>query len=138
MSIEQRWRQRFANYQKAFSRLERALEQEEFTELEETGVIKTFEYTFELGWKLMKDIVEFEGHTAKGSKDAIRVAFEIGLLDHESSTQWLDMVEKRNMISHDYDEDDIEEILELITESYFDAMAHLDRVVSDRASSAEE
>ena len=49
-----RWIQRFANFQKAFSQLTKFIDKAELSELEEQGLIKAFEYTFELAWTTLK------------------------------------------------------------------------------------
>ena len=43
-----RWIQRYANFQKAFSQLTKFIDKAELSELEEQGLIKAFEYTFDL------------------------------------------------------------------------------------------
>ena len=43
-----RWIQRFANFQKAFGQLTKFIDKAEFSELEEQGLIKAFEYKFDL------------------------------------------------------------------------------------------
>jgi hypothetical protein len=54
-----RWRQRFANYKKALSQLEKFVQKgDSLNELEETGMIKAFEYTYELAWNTLKDFYE--------------------------------------------------------------------------------
>lgn len=50
-----RWKQRFHNYEKAFSQLSRFMEKENLNEMEEQGLIQAFEYTFELAWKTLQD-----------------------------------------------------------------------------------
>jgi len=43
-----RWIQRFANFQKAFSQLTKFIDKAELSELEEQGLIKVFDYPFDL------------------------------------------------------------------------------------------
>ena len=48
--------------------------------------IQRFEYTHELAWKVMKDYAEYQGYTdIRSSRDAIRKALEMGLIDDK---QW--------------------------------------------------
>lgn len=76
-----RWKQRFANYQKALAQLSKFVEKNNLNELEEQGVIKAFEYTYELAWNVMKDYYEYQGEKdIQGSRDAIRLAFKRGLI----------------------------------------------------------
>jgi hypothetical protein len=50
-----RWRQRFANYCRALELLEGFFEPSELNEREEQGLIKAFEYPFELGWNTLRE-----------------------------------------------------------------------------------
>jgi len=50
-----RWKQRFQNFEKTYVRLKEAMELEELTELERNGLIRRFEFTLDLSWKVMKD-----------------------------------------------------------------------------------
>ena len=85
-----RWQQRFSNYRKALARLTQAVEimqqhetaGNELEALLQEGLIQRFEYTHELAWKVMKDYAEYQGYTdIRGSRDAIRKALEMGLID---------------------------------------------------------
>ena len=58
MTEDIRWKQRFDNFDKAFSDLkaEVALRQTRpLSKLEEKGLIQSFEYTHELAWNVLKD-----------------------------------------------------------------------------------
>jgi nucleotidyltransferase substrate binding protein (TIGR01987 family) len=88
MSDDVRWQQRFDNYCRALKQLTKFMEKGELNELEEQGLIKSFEYTFELGWKVLKDLLEHQGLADLiGSRDAIREAFKQGLLGDETNAQ---------------------------------------------------
>ncbi len=81
------------------------------------GPIQRFEYTHELAWKVMKDYAEYQGYTdICGSRDAIRKALEMGLIDDK---RWMETIEARNLTSHNYDNDVVSEINENITDLYF-------------------
>ncbi|MCK5035441.1 MAG: nucleotidyltransferase substrate binding protein, partial [Candidatus Sabulitectum sp.] len=56
-----RWKQRFANYRKALKQMKRFIDKGDLSELEEQGLIKSFEYTFELAWKTLKNFLEYSG-----------------------------------------------------------------------------
>ena len=76
-----RWEQRFANYRKALVQLQKAINKGELSELEKQGLIKTFEYIYELAWKTLKNFLEFSGQTdLYGSRDVTRKAFELNLI----------------------------------------------------------
>ena len=113
-----RWKQRFNNFNKALLRLEEFIQKRELNELEEQGLIKAFEYTFELAWNTIKDFYQDQGETGiQGSKDAFRMAFNRSLI--KEGEVWMQMVADRNNTSHSYDEAIAKEIVENIRELYF-------------------
>ena len=68
-----RWVQRFRNFNKAFGQLKKFIDKKNLNELEEQGLIKSFEYTYELGWNTLKDYLECQGYNEiNGSRDAIK------------------------------------------------------------------
>ena len=81
MEENERWKERFKSYSKALSQLESALQQKRFSVLEKDGVIKRFEFTFELAWKTLQDKLYDEGYlTTKGPKPVIKQAFSNGMI----------------------------------------------------------
>lgn len=113
-----RWQQRLENFQKALVQLEAACEQEDYSDLERAGLVQMFEFSFELGWKTIKDLLFYEGYDEKTPRDVIRRTFAVGYMDETDSELWLDALDKRNLLSHTYDEKTAEEAVELINENY--------------------
>jgi nucleotidyltransferase substrate binding protein (TIGR01987 family) len=104
MNYDIRWKQRFANYQKALKQLGRFIEKGELNELEEQGLIQAFEYTHELAWNVLRDYLLDKGHqNLHGSRDATREAFKLDLL--EDGEGWMDMIRDRNRTSHTYNQE---------------------------------
>ena len=100
-----RWRQRFASFERALARLEQACElagQRQLSQLEQQGLIKAFEFTQELAWKVMKDYLQHQGLDAIiGSRDAIRLAFQNALID--DGERWMETIASRRLANHIYD-----------------------------------
>lgn len=120
-----RWQQRFYNYQKALAQFRKFIQQNHLNELEEQGLIKAFEYTYELAWTTIKDFYENQGETnIQGSRDAIQMAFERGLISN--GTLWMQMLLDRNKTSHTYNEHAIQDILKVIRQSYFPLFEELE------------
>lgn len=113
-----RWLQRLANFNKALLQLKKFFVKVELNDLEEQGLIKAFEYTYELAWNTIKDFYEEQGEVAiQGSKDAIRLAFRRGLVvDGEA---WMEMIENRKLTVHTYNEATAAVIASLIKKKYF-------------------
>lgn len=121
-----RWEQRFSNYRKALNQLRKFIDKHnELSYLEKQGLVKAFEYTYELAWTTLKDFLEFSGQRdIYGSRDATRKAFELGLIaDGES---WMDMLQSRNLTSHTYNEEVAEQICRSVVDVYFSLFCRLE------------
>jgi nucleotidyltransferase substrate binding protein (TIGR01987 family) len=120
-----RWQQRFANYRKALAQLEKFILKGELSELEEQGLIKAFEYTYELAWNTMKDYLDYQGILdVAGSRDTIREAFKINLISN--GEEWMDMLVSRNLTSHSYNEDTADQIASVVVNIYFNLFKTLE------------
>ncbi len=117
-NLDIRWKQRFSNYVKAFSQLQKFIDKGKLNEFEEQGLIQCFEYTYELAWNVLKDYLEAEGNqNIIGSKSAIMEAFKVGLI--KDGEGWMRMFKDRNKTSHTYNEETADEIVSHIyTNSY--------------------
>ena len=133
-----RRRQRLENYGKALSALERAVAlagSRPLSELEQQGLIQTFEFTHELSWLLLKDFLVDQGVSGiSGSRDAVREAVVRELLPAGTETTWMAMIRSRNLTSHTYNPALALEIANLIVSQYADALQALQRELQRRAS----
>jgi len=124
-----RWIQRFYSYKKALSTLERsvlAAQERNLNEMEEQGLVQSFEFTFELSWKLLKDYFESKGFKDfHGSRDSFRLAFQENLIT--DGEVWMEMIDSRNRSSHTYDENIAKEIISLVLSKYFDKLKDLEK-----------
>jgi len=119
-----RWIQRFSNYEKALSQLTRFIEKGELNELEEQGLIQSFEYTHELAWNSLKDfLLERNVSELYGSRDVTREAFKIEII--KNGQVWMEMIKSRNQTSHTYNEETAKEINRAIRENYFPEFVQL-------------
>jgi nucleotidyltransferase substrate binding protein (TIGR01987 family) len=121
-----RWKQRFQNYDRAFTVLRSGLGGrpiDDFSELEREGLVQRFEFTHELGWKLLKDYLEFDGVVLSPvtPREVIKAAFAVGLV--KDGQTWIDMMLDRNRLSHPYDFAVFTDVLEAIVSRYLDALA---------------
>lgn len=119
-----RWKQRLDNYQKAVRQLTKFIEKGELNELEEQGMIKAFEYTYELAWKMIKDYYEEQGEVnIQGSRDALRLAFQRGII--KDGDNWMKMIKSRIATVHTYNEEVARQIIEDIRNLYFQLFIEL-------------
>lgn len=119
-----RWKQRFCNFEKAYFHLKEACSRADTNDwLLAAGIIQTFEFTFELGWKTIQDLMKQEGELVRFPREVIKKAFQLGILiDGEC---WIDMLEKRNGLAHIYNEKAAIGAVVLIKESYLPAITQL-------------
>ena len=128
MKEDIRWEQRFVNFEKALSQLKKFILKRKLSDLEEQGLIKSFEYTFELGWKTLKDYLFYQGQLdLMGSRDTIRESFKLGLI--KDGEGWMDMLESRNQTSHSYNEKTAQEIVHAIFKDYYRLFTDLKKMM---------
>ncbi len=127
-----RWKQRFNNYLRAFQTLGRGVDvahTRALSELEQQGLIQSFEFTHELAWNVLKDYLEYKGIMGLvGSKDATRMAFKNGLI--ELGEDWMKMIEDRNLTSHTYDPAIAQSVVEDILERFYPAFERMTQTFS--------
>ncbi len=113
-----RWKQRLQNLMKAQQRLERACAQDSYNELELAGLVQTFEFSFELTWKTLKDLLEFEGFDVASPRSVFRTALEAKHITSQQCETMLEALIKRNLLSHTYDERNAAQAKALILNSF--------------------
>ena len=124
MQNDIRWKQRFDNYQKALMQFTKFIEKGELSELEEQGIIKAFEYTYELAWKVIKDYYEEQGEVSiQGRRDALRLAFQRGLIT--DGDNWMNMIKSRIASVHTYNLEVAQQINQDIHDIYFQLFTEL-------------
>ena len=115
-----RWKQRFQNFEKALKHLQEAVDKTNLSDLEKAGVIQIYEFTFELAWKTVKDYLVEKGVEVKFPRDVMKEGFKYELFD--DGDLWMDMLQKRNLMSHTYDESNAELAYNFIVEQYYQAL----------------
>ncbi len=118
-----RWKQRFINFEKSFNLLKEYIYDNIENDLERAGIIQFFEISFELSWKLMKDYLEAQVFEVKSPREAIKKAFQIGLID--DGHIWIDALSDRNLTVHTYDKEMSKKMVKDIREIYFPELEKL-------------
>lgn len=134
MNMDIRWKQRFDNFDRAFTLLLEAFKLgiDNMSQLEKEGVVQRFEVTFELAWKTLKDYLQEEGLDVNPvtPRNVIKEAFNAKLLDNGQA--WIDMMLHRNLLSHTYDSKVFEEVLLAVEKNYLPEIEKLHRFFSER------
>ena len=123
-----RWTQRFSNYRKALAKLSAAVvngDVDSYSDLEKEGLVKRFEYTYELAWKTLQDLLREKGYPdIAGPTPVIQQAFQDGYI--KNGKDWMNMKKSREITTHTYDEDAVNDIVKKIIEVYYDLLNALE------------
>ncbi|HPI39212.1 MAG TPA: nucleotidyltransferase substrate binding protein [Pseudobdellovibrionaceae bacterium] len=126
-----RWKQRFSNFQSALVELTEAVQKENLNKLEKQGMIKAFEYTFELGWKTLQDYIQSLGiKDIVGPRPVLMEAFKMGLLSERE--KWMELLEDRNQTSHVYNKEVAESISNDIKHSHYHLLKKLEETLKSK------
>jgi len=121
---QQRIRELTLDYQNALARLQEAAREDlSKGSIVIDGTIQRFEFTVELAWKLLKNILAFQGIEAATPRAAIKEAFKAGII--KDGQGWIDMLEDRNQTSHLYDEDKAKTIFQKIITDHLIGLKNL-------------
>jgi len=119
--IQPRWIERLTTFKNAIARLCEIVDiykQRPLNSFENDSLIKRFEFTYEMAWKLMMSYEKENGVTElMGSKDVVRRAFAMSLIDNGEA--WMEMIDDRNKTSHLYDEEMAEDVIDDIVHTYY-------------------
>lgn len=93
-----------------------------------SGIIDKFSIQFELGWKVLKELLAYEGSSAAATgspRGIIKEAYAVyPFFDGEI---WLDMLKDRNDRAHIYDGNAAGELVERILSCYIPEFIRLER-----------
>lgn len=91
MEKDIRWKQRFQNFEKAFIFLKKGVELGKYDDLQRAGLVQSFEFTFELAWKTLKDYLEKQGLEVPYPREVIKSAFSTHLI--VDGSLWIEMLD---------------------------------------------
>ena len=126
MGQDIRWKQRFENLQKAIERLKEALKAEQkepSNHLYQIAVIGSFQFTYELCWKTLKDFLNYNGVDVSLPRDVIKQAFHHQIIS--DGMLWIEMLEERNIMAHVYQDSAAKKALDNIKNKYVNAIFEL-------------
>ena len=98
----------------------------ETNDIYRTGIIGQFNLTFELAWKALQEMMRMHSvaEAATGSpREILQLAYKVGFINDPEI--WLLMLKKRNTSVHIYNEDEVDEMIVLIRDSFIPAFTVL-------------
>lgn len=102
-----------------------------------TGVIGQFNLTFELAWKALQAVLKIHGALGAetGSpREILQLGYKMRFVD--DSAVWLLMLKRRNLSVHIYNEDEVDEMIILIRDSFIPAFIVLEEVLRKKLDEA--
>lgn len=130
----ERWHLRHDNFRRALALLQEAVAAQKIgrlSDLEREGLIQRFEYTWELGWKSLRDFLFATGieMTSAVPANVIRAAFQAGLI--EDGEAWMEARTARNRMAHEYNRAAFEAIVVAIANRYLPLLEALELRLAD-------
>ena len=95
-----------------------------------SGIIDKFFIQFELSWKVLKELLRYEGKSIAnpGSpREIIKAAYAI--YDYLDEELWLEMLRVRNDMTHIYNGEAAKQMVSLILERYIPAFAVMEEKI---------
>lgn len=128
------------NFCRSLAVLEKGnFQQAENDEIYRMGMIGQFHLTFELAWKALKAILEMDGvggAETGSARDILKLAAKTGYLKDENL--WLLMLKKRNESTHIYNEEEADELMVLLRDSFIPAFGKLKKFLLGKEREIEE
>lgn len=104
-------------------------------EIYRTGIIWQFYVTYELSWKALHTVLRAHGAAGADTgspREILQLGDRFGFIDDEAA--WLLMLKKRNLSVHMYNEEEADEMILLIRDSFVPAFAELEKMLEKRMS----
>lgn len=127
----------FSNYLRVLKNAD--FELADSNEIYRTGVIGQFNLTFELAWKALQAVLRLhgaEGADTGSPREILQLGYKFGFIN--DSSVWLLMLKKRNLSVHIYNEEDVEEMIVLIRDSFITAFVDLEKVLEKKVEEVDE
>ena len=110
----------------------------ETNDIYRTGIIGQFNLTFELAWKALQETMRIhgvEGASTGSPREILQLGYKIGFID--TPEVWLLMLKNRNTSVHIYTEEEVDEMILLIRDSFIPAFTVLKETLIKKLDEAE-
>ena len=97
----------FESFKKSLQRLDEVLKEEK-TPTTRDAAIQRFEFTVELAWKSIQQFLRSQKIICRSPNECLQESFKFGLI--EDNPLWLKMIDDRNLTSHTYNEELVDQI----------------------------
>ena len=119
--MDEKFNRRFFSFCKSLDALAEARQRDLTDSFVLSGTSAKFSITFDLSWKVMKDIlVQYYAITnfvAGSPREVLKEAYQADMI---SNDKWMEMLKVRNELAHDYDCEIVKEHCHTIVDEYID------------------
>ena len=121
--MDEKFIRRFESFKNSLDSLAEARQRDLSDSFVISGTSAKFSITFDLTWKVMKDILvqyyAITGFVTGSPREVLRQSFQANLI---TGDEWMDMLKIRNQLPHDYDGLIVKEHCQTIVNEYIDKM----------------
>lgn len=124
---------KFENYKSNLRVLSKAKEEDLENEFIISGIIDKFFIQFELSWKVMKELLRYEGNSSANTgspREIIKAAY--ATYDFIDEGIWLSMLKERNNMTHIYDGNEAKRLVTKIIEEYIPTFVIVQKEIEER------
>ncbi len=124
---------KFENFVANLEVLKRAKDEDLTNEVIISGIIDKFFLQFELSWKVLKELLSYEGRSVAKSgspREILKAAY--ATYDYIDEDIWLEMLRARNDMTHIYNGEAARQMVKVILEKYIPVFVEMrERIEKD-------
>ena len=124
---------KFENFVANLEVLKRAKDEDLTNEFIVSGIIDKFFLQFELSWKVLKELLSYEGRSVAKSgspREILKAAY--ATYDYIDEDIWLEMLRARNDMTHIYNGEAARQMVKVILEKYIPVFVEMrERIEKD-------
>ena len=121
--MDEKYYRRFESFRNSLAVLKEIRERDLNDSFILSGAGAKFNITFDLAWKVMKDILiqhyAMTGFVSGSPREVLRTAYKAELIEDDI---WMEMLKIRNQLVHDYDGVIVKEYCQRIVQEYIDKL----------------
>lgn len=128
--MDEKFNRRFMSFCNSLDALAEARQRDLSDSFVLSGTSAKFSITFDLSWKVMKDILvqyyAITGFVTGSPKEVLRESYKANLISDDA---WMEMLKVRNELVHDYDCEIVKKHCNTIVEKYIDLFYDFEKAV---------
>lgn len=121
--MDEKFIRRFESFKNSLDSLAEARQRDLSDSFVLSGTSAKFSITFDLAWKVMKDILlqyyAITGFVTGSPREVLKQSFQANLI---TGDEWIEMLKVKNQLAHDYDGVIVKEHCQTIIHEYIDKL----------------